>query len=154
MNDAEKLKLEAQLRQAAPLINRLSDNPAVVPDRVRAALNSVLEQKFHSVRELNEKQMEGLLLKLIAEQRTSGLDLVDAVVKARFRIGQEGEGSIFALLARLEERELIEGEWREGGRRMIKSYRLTPSGRKLVEKRPAFAAELTTWVEAVLRTAQ
>ena len=153
MNDAEKSKLEERLKQAGPLLIAKLSGPSVLPDRVKAALSSALEKKFPLARELTEKQMEGLLLKLIAEQRSSGFDLVDSVIKARFRVGQEGEGAIFALLAGMEERELIQGEWREGGRRMIKTYRLTPNGRKQVEKRPAFAAELTVWVEAILRKA-
>lgn len=151
MNDAEKLKLEEKLRQAAPLIKRLS-GPSVLPDRVRAALNQVLDKKFPVVRELTEKQMEAFLLRLIAVQPASGFNLVDEVVKARFRIGEEGEGAIYALLADMETDGTIQGEWREGQRRMIKSYRLTAEGRRLLEKRPAFAAELETWVQAVLRT--
>ena len=46
MNDAEKSKLEQKLKEAAPLINRLSDGPSVLPDHVRARLNSALDKKF------------------------------------------------------------------------------------------------------------
>ncbi len=46
MKDAEKSKLEQELKKAAPVINRLSDGPSVLPERVRSALNSVLDKKF------------------------------------------------------------------------------------------------------------
>ena len=46
MNDAEKSKLEQELKEAAPVINRLGDGPSVLPDHVRARLNSALEKKF------------------------------------------------------------------------------------------------------------
>ena len=46
MNDAEKSKLEQELKEAAPVINRLGDGPAVLPEHVRARLNSVLDKKF------------------------------------------------------------------------------------------------------------
>lgn len=46
MNDAEKLKLEQELKRAAPVINRLSDGPSVLPDPVRARLEAALDKKF------------------------------------------------------------------------------------------------------------
>ena len=46
MNDAEKSKLEQELKRAAPVINRLGDGPSVLPDHVRARLNTALDQKF------------------------------------------------------------------------------------------------------------
>ena len=46
MNDAEKSKLEQELKRAAPVINRLGDGPSVLPDHVRARLNSALDKKF------------------------------------------------------------------------------------------------------------
>ena len=150
MNDAEKLKLEEELKKLAPLIARLSEHPDVLPERVRAALNLAWEKQFPSPKELTEKQMEVFLLKLIAQQPTSGFDLVDAIVKAQFRVGREGDGAIYALLADMEADELVEGEWREGEHRMIKSYKLTTNGRKRIEKEPAVSAEMEIWVQAVL----
>ena len=46
MNDAEKSKLEQELTKAAPVINRLGDGPSVLPDHVRARLNTALDKKF------------------------------------------------------------------------------------------------------------
>ena len=46
MNDAEKSKLEQELKKAAPVINRLGDGPSVLPDNVRARLEAALDKKF------------------------------------------------------------------------------------------------------------
>ncbi len=46
MNDAEKSKLEQELKEAAPVINRLGDGPSVVPDHIKARLNAALDKKF------------------------------------------------------------------------------------------------------------
>lgn len=46
MNDAEKSKLEQELKEAAPVLNRLGDGPSVLPDHVRARLNAALDKKF------------------------------------------------------------------------------------------------------------
>jgi hypothetical protein len=46
MNDAEKSKLEQELKEAAPVLNRLGDGPSVLPDHIKARLNSVLDKKF------------------------------------------------------------------------------------------------------------
>ena len=46
MNDAEKLKLEQELRKAAPLLNRLGGGADPLPDHVRARLNAALDRKM------------------------------------------------------------------------------------------------------------
>ena len=46
MNDAEKLKLELELKKAAPVLNRLGDGPSPLPDHVRARLNAALDRKI------------------------------------------------------------------------------------------------------------
>ncbi|NBU11400.1 MAG: hypothetical protein EBS84_20720 [Proteobacteria bacterium] len=46
MNDAEKSKLEQELKRAAPVINRLGDGPSVLPEHVRARLNAALDKKL------------------------------------------------------------------------------------------------------------
>lgn len=46
MNDAEKLKLEQELKKAAPLLNRLGDGADPLPDHVRARLNAALDRKI------------------------------------------------------------------------------------------------------------
>ena len=46
MNDAEKSKLEQELKAAAPVIERLAQGPSPLPENVRARLNAALDKKF------------------------------------------------------------------------------------------------------------
>jgi hypothetical protein len=46
MNDAEKLKLEQELKKAAPLLNRLGDGVDPLPEHVRSRLNAALDRKI------------------------------------------------------------------------------------------------------------
>ncbi len=150
MNDAEKQKLEALLRQVAPLMPKLADPPAGQPDRVRAAFERALEKKFPQVRELTEKQMESLLLKLIADQPADGFELITGLGKAHFKLKGVGEGAVYGLLSKLEENGLVEGRWRESSSTMKKSYYLTDSGTRLLKRELASAGELQGWANLVL----
>lgn len=150
MNDAEKLKLEALLRQVGPLVARLADPPAGQPDRLRAAFDQVLNEEFPQVRELTEKQMEALLLKLIGEQPADGFELITSLGKAHFKLKGVGEGAVYGLLAKLEENGLVEGRWRESSAAMKKSYYLTDSGTRLLKRELASAGELQGWANLVL----
>ncbi|MEQ2005692.1 MAG: PadR family transcriptional regulator [Limisphaerales bacterium] len=150
MNDAEKSKLEQELKKAAPVLNRLSDGPSVLPDHVRARLNTALDKKFPLVRELTAKQMEGLLLKLIAEQPADGFELINNLGKAKFKLQGGTEGMIYGILSRLEHQGSIEGRWRESSAAMTKSYHLTSQGTKLMNRELASAGELQGWANLVL----
>jgi DNA-binding PadR family transcriptional regulator len=150
MNDAEKLILEQKLRKAAPLINRLSLSSGGLPDRVKAALNKVLDEKFPEVHELTEKQMESLVLKLIAEQPADGFELINNLTKARFQIKGAGEGVIYGILAALESGGLVEGRWRESSSKMVKTYHVTEAGTRKLRGQSATVTETQTWANLVL----
>ena len=113
MNEEEKLKLEQELRKAAPLLNRMGDGADPLPAHVRARLNAALDRKVPQVRELTERQMEALLLKLIAEQPTEGFELINRLSKAKFNLRGGNEGVVYGLLNRLEQQGMIDGRWRE-----------------------------------------
>lgn len=150
MNDAEKLKLEELLRQVGPLVNKLADPPAGQIDRVRAAFERVLNEEFPLAKELTEKQMEALLLKLIAEQPADGFELITSLGKAHFKLHGVGEGGVYGLLAKLEDKGLIEGRWRESSATMKKTYHLTETGTRLLKRELATAGELQGWANLVL----
>ena len=150
MNDDEKLKLEAKLRQSAPLIKRLSEQADGKPDHIRTAFELALEKKFPLVRELTEKQMEGLLLRLIAEQPADGLELINNLTRAHFCLKGGGEGVIYGILSAMESSGLVEGRWRESSAKMVKSYHLTESGTNRLQRHSAASAETSNWANLVL----
>ena len=151
MNDAEKLKLEQELRKAAPLLNRLGGGADPLPDHVRARLNAVLDRKMPVIRELTEKQMEALLLKLIAEQPAEGFELINNLNKAKFKLKGGTEGVIYGLLNKLEQQGMIDGRWRETDASMRKTYYVTEKGSRLVNRELASAGELLGWANLVLQ---
>lgn len=153
MKDAEKLKLEELLRQAGPLAARLLDPPAGQPDRVRAAFARALDKKFPLPKELSEKQMEALLLRLIAEQAADGFELISKLNQGLFRLAGQGEGAIYGLLATMESSGLLQGEWRESSTRMVKMYRLTDAGGLRLAEKSAIQAETGAWAEMLLKKA-
>lgn len=70
MNDAEKLKLEQELKKAAPVINRLSDGPSVLPDPVRARLEAALDKKFPlAAQQASEAPEPAAVRRTVVEQR-------------------------------------------------------------------------------------
>jgi DNA-binding PadR family transcriptional regulator len=89
--------------------------------------------------------VEFLILSLIEARPRHGYEigkLIEARSKGRiqFRIG-----SLYPILCRLEERNLIAGRWVEkAGERRRRFYRLTPVGRKYL------AAQRNVWDEFVV----
>ena len=153
MNDAEKSRLEQELKKAAPVINRLGDGPSALPDHIKARLNSALDRKFPLAKELSEKQMESLLLRLIAEQPADGFELISKLNQGLFRLAGQGEGAIYGLLAKMESSGLLQGEWRESSTRMVKMYRLTDAGGLRLAEKSAIQAETGAWAEMLLKKA-
>jgi len=150
MNEAEKNDLEARLKRVAPLMNRLSKESFPIPDRVRARFNEVLDRKFPVAKELSEKEMEALLLKLIAEEPNDGFSLTSELEKARFKLKGGAEGAIYGILNRLESKGMLEGRWRESSATMTKTYHLTDRGTKAVKRETASSGELQSWANLVL----
>jgi DNA-binding PadR family transcriptional regulator len=149
MNDAEKAELEAKLKKVAPLMAKLS-GPSILPERVKAALNQTLDKKYPLIRELTEKQMEVLLLKLIAEQPADGFELINNLAKANVKLKNGTEGLIYGILGRMENQGLVEGRWMEGSAAMKKSYYLTDHGTKLLARESALAPNLQGLINLAL----
>src|SRR5262249_13174310 len=91
-------------------------------------------------RELKKGSTELLILSLLAARPRHGYEL-GKLIEARsggrltFRVG-----SLYPILCRLEDRQLISGRWVEkAGERRRRFYRLTPQGRAaLAEQRNAW----------------
>ena len=81
--------------------------------------------------------VETLLLAILAEGPSYGYALVQDLNQRAAGLLRLGEGTIYPVLHRLEERDLIAAKWRRGDTgRERKYYRLTPKGRrKLADNR-------------------
>lgn len=96
-------------------------------------------------RELKKGSVEFLVLSLLEARPRHGYEigkLIEARSKGRiqFRIG-----SLYPILCRLEDRDLLSGRWVEkAGRRRRRYYRLTVAGRTFL------AAQRSAWDEFVL----
>lgn len=95
-------------------------------------------------RELKKGSVEFLVLSLLEARPRHGYEigkLIEARSKGRiqFRIG-----SLYPILCRLEDRDLLSGRWVEKTGRRRRYYRLTVAGRRFL------AAQRSAWDEFVL----
>lgn len=142
--------MEELLQQTGPVLARLNPQPVEMPARVRSALHLVLDRKFPLTSELTQKEMETLLLKVLAEKPMDGFELIRGLEKARIQHKDGGEGVIYGLLANLESAGHLEARWRESGNRMIKLYHVTDQGAGLLEPGRAAHPQLSAWSQLVL----
>ena len=86
--------------------------------------------------------METMLLAVLSEGPSYGYQMVQDLNAKASGILKTGEGTIYPVLHRLEERELIQSAWRAGETgRQRRYYRITPKGKKaLSENRLQWAA--------------
>jgi PadR family transcriptional regulator PadR len=95
-------------------------------------------------RELKKGSVEFLVLSLLEARPRHGYEigkLIEARSKGRiqFRIG-----SLYPILCRLEDRDMLSGRWVEKAGRRRRYYRLTVAGRRFL------AAQRNAWDEFVL----
>jgi PadR family transcriptional regulator, regulatory protein PadR len=77
-----------------------------------------------------------LILQVISEAPSYGYQIAQDIKSRSAEAFDFPEGTIYPLLYRLEEDGSIKGDWRPGtGDRQRKVYRLTPQGRKELERR-------------------
>ncbi len=85
-----------------------------------------------------------LILKTLALEPMHGWGVAQRIQQLSSEALQVGQGSLYPALQRLEERGLIEGEWKEPmGARRAKYYQLTPSGQR------ALGQETDSWRDYV-----
>ena len=101
--------------------------------------------------DLKKGSTELLILSLLESRSRHGYEigkLIEARSSGRltFRIG-----SLYPVLVRLEDRGLISGKWVEKpGERRRRFYRLTPSGRKVLERQRSAWEEFSAAVNQIL----
>src|ERR671916_1191491 len=85
--------------------------------------------------------LELIVLQLLRAEPTNGYDLSQRIQAISRDVLHVNAGSLYPALYRLEERGLIEAEWRDTPKgRRAKVYSLTPAGRKqLAEQRENWA---------------
>ena len=93
--------------------------------------------------------LELLILRTLELEPRHGVGVADRIAQTTAGTFVVGAGSLFPALHRLEERELIRGEWRETAEgRRAKFYALTPAGRRQLDR------EKKTWARIVLAMQQ
>ena len=86
--------------------------------------------------------METMLLAVLSDGPSYGYQLVQDLNTKAPGVLKTGEGTIYPVLHRLQERELIQSAWRTGETgRQRRYYRITPKGKKaLTDNRQQWAA--------------
>jgi PadR family transcriptional regulator PadR len=104
---------------------------------------------------LSKKSLDGnvetLLLATLAEQTSYGYQIVADINQRAPDLLRMGEGTVYPVLHRLEERGLITATWRTGQTgRPRKYYKLTPRGRRALEENRQQWHSLARVMQAVL----
>lgn len=87
-------------------------------------------------RELLKGTTETLVLAALAEAPAHGYDLIERLRRRSSGIFELGEGTLYPLLYKLEDKGWITGQWESGGgERRKRVYRITPDGRKRLAER-------------------
>ena len=103
------------------------------------------------VPELLKGTLDLLILKTLESGPMHGYAIARSIEAATELALQIEEGSLYPALYRMANRGLLQFEWgRSTGNRRIKSYRLTPKGRKRLEQEKANWGRFTQAVARVL----
>ena len=110
---------------------------------------------------LSKKTLDGnvetLILAVLGDGPTYGYDLVNRLNERGGGLLKMGEGTIYPVLHRMEERGLLTATWRDGplssggGGRRRKYYRVTVAGKKAMAENRAQWQGLVTVMENVLK---
>ncbi len=98
--------------------------------------------------------VEMLILDVVSDGPTYGYVIAQAVMSRSDGYFELKEGSLYPALHRMERQKLLSATWSESdeGRRR-KYYKLTPAGRKALEKKREDWSRFSKGVESVLRAA-
>lgn len=79
--------------------------------------------------------METLLLSVIQDNPSYGYQIIQDLNAKAPHLLQTGEGTVYPILHRLEERKLIQSTWKLGDSgRQRRYYRITPQGKQALSK--------------------
>lgn len=146
MNDDTKARMEKMLREAGPILKKLDQ--VEVPSHVLAKLQAAKEKKFPAWKDLTAKEMEPLLLQVLAQGQMDGFDLITRLEKAHIRIKGGGEAVNYGVLSKLVSAGLVQVDLEDRSGQMRKLYRLTDQGH--AQLKTVRVPELQTLASAVL----
>ena len=146
MNDDTKARMEKMLREAGPILKKMDQ--VEVPSHVLAKLQAAKEKKFPAWRDLTAKEMEPLLLQVLAQGQMDGFDLITRLEKAHIRIKGGGEAVNYGVLSKLVSAGLVQVDLEDRSGQMRKLYRLTDQGH--AQLKTVRVPELQTLASAVL----
>ena len=107
-----------------------------VPDDVLADLRHRMFGDPLPPRKLRNKEANPLLLMLLSRRGSTANELLDALEQERI-VFDQGEGTIFGLLQKLEKQAYVMAEWEMRGEHRQQVYKLTEDGRNLLKKSAA-----------------
>ena len=108
------------------------DAPVTPPSsREWQLFRDALAAEQPQVQIITENQMKVVILQILSKGRADGGEIVEKLAELKIRLADEGEGVIFALLARMEDEEFLSGQFDAGMVR--KTYKVEERGSKLLE---------------------
>ena len=128
--------IEELLNLAEDLIEASAIKPQKVPDDVMAKLNHRLFGDPLPPRKLSNKEANPLLLMLLNRRGSTANELLDALEQEGI-VFDQGDGTIFGLLQKLEKQAYVTAEWEMRGEHRQQVYKLTEDGRNLLKKSAA-----------------
>jgi PadR family transcriptional regulator len=104
--------------------------------------------------ELLQGTVEMLVLRLLRSGPLHGWDMMQRISVISGEVLAVTPGSLYPALHRLEERGLVSAEWGASeNKRRAKFYRLTPTGRRQLDRETAEWARFSGAVDVILRDA-
>ena len=104
--------------------------------------------------DLLQGTVEMLVLRLLRSGPLNGWDMMQRIAVISADVLAVTPGSLYPALHRLEERDLVLGEWGTSeNKRRAKFYKLTTAGRKQLERETAQWARFMDAVNVILRDA-
>lgn len=96
--------------------------------------------------------LEIVLLKLLSQREQYGYELIGSL-NAKSPFFEIKEGTLYPILYRLEDEQLMETRWEQSEARGIpkKYYRITPKGQAVLERAAALWLDFAADVEQILR---
>jgi transcriptional regulator len=106
-------------------------------------------------RDLLQGTLDMLILKTLAREPLHGYAIAQHIGRISQALLHVPQGSLYPALHRLEHRKLLASSWeRSSTGRDTKVYRLTPKGRRHLEREVADWARLSRAIQLILQTSE